>query len=54
MDSLKEYLDGKHDIIQTFDILQKNIKSNYLNGHKEMKTDETQALIQELKHLFQT
>ena len=49
MDSLKEDLDGKHDIIQNFDILQKNIKSNHLDVHKEMKTDETQTLIPRVK-----
>ena len=49
-DELKEdFLDEKRDIIQTLDILQKNIKSYYLDGHKEMKTDETQVLIPRVK-----
>ena len=45
----EEFMEEKRNIIQTLDILQNKIKSNYLEGKKEMKTDETQTLIPRVK-----
>ena len=45
----EDFMDEKRNIIQTLDILSNKIKSYYLEGQKEMKTDETQILIPRVK-----
>ena len=40
----EDFIEEKKNIIQTVDVLQKNIKSYYLEGKKTMKTNETQIL----------
>ena len=40
----EDFIEEKKGIIQTVDVLKKNIKSYYLEGKKIMKTNETQIL----------
>ena len=40
----EDFIEEKKGIIQTVDVLKKNIKSYYLEGKKTMKTNETQIL----------
>ena len=40
----EDFIEEKKGIIQTVDVLRKNIKSYYLEGKKTMKTNETQIL----------
>ena len=40
----EDFIEEKKNIIQTVDVLEKNIKSYYLEGKKTMKTNETQIL----------
>ena len=50
IDGLKEdFIDEKSNIIKILDIQQNKIKSYYLDGHKEMKTEETQVLFPRVK-----
>ena len=45
----EDFIEEKKGIIQTVDVLKKNIKSYYLEGKKTMKTNETQILTPRIK-----